>query len=215
MGYRGRPDIDDLLPKDYAPTIVIIGTGPVGIELANQLIEQGWHGHIKLFGQASYRPYRRDLLPKYLEGAATKRDLKISLQKHPYFVQHAGSKITQVDTKQQQVQDEQGHWHYYDKLVLATGASIQLPDIPGTNLSGVYPFRNMKDAPVLMQQCAGSQHAVVVGGGAIGLETARAMQGFAKHVTLIQEASSLMPSVLDAAASRFIQLRAQPAWHSV
>lgn len=208
MGYRGRPDLEDLLPKDYAPTIVIVGTGPVGIELANQLVEQQWHGHIKLFGQANYRPYRRDLLPKYVEGVASKRDIKIALQKHPFLVQHTGSKITQIDTKHRQVQDEQGHWHYYDKLVLATGASIQLPNIPGTNLQGVHGFRNMKDAPLLMQNCAGSQHIVVVGGGAIGLETARAMQGFAKQVTLVQPAPSLMPSVLDPNASRFVQLRA-------
>jgi NADPH-dependent 2,4-dienoyl-CoA reductase/sulfur reductase-like enzyme/rhodanese-related sulfurtransferase len=61
----------------------------------------------------------------------------------------------------------------YDKLILAPGATPRLPPIPGITLPGVFTLRNLEDTDRIQAAIdGGMRHAVILGGGFIGLELA-------------------------------------------
>ena len=76
----------------------------------------------------------------------------------------------------------------YDTLVLATGARAVLPDLPGADLKGVYTLRRLEDAARIREDVGGMQgkHAVVMGGGYIGLEMAEAFREVGLSVTVVE-----------------------------
>ncbi|MDY6852609.1 MAG: FAD-dependent oxidoreductase, partial [Thermodesulfobacteriota bacterium] len=65
----------------------------------------------------------------------------------------------------------------YDKLVLATGSRPNRLNIPGADLDGIFTVSNLNEAIKIKELIAGGQvgRAVVIGGGAIGLEMAEAL----------------------------------------
>ncbi|MCW8884787.1 MAG: FAD-dependent oxidoreductase, partial [Motiliproteus sp.] len=104
-----------------------------------------------------------------------------------------------------QVLDAEGNYHSYSKLVLATGSRPHIPDVEGIDLNGVFTFRNMRDSERLKARTVRSQSMVVVGGGLLGIEAARALLQSNTHITLVQQASHLMNNQLDETASLRLQ----------
>ncbi|MEZ4901030.1 MAG: FAD-dependent oxidoreductase [Spirosomataceae bacterium] len=60
----------------------------------------------------------------------------------------------------------------YDKLILATGSSPRIGDWPGKELTGVQGLYSYQDLQSLEKLSANLTHAVIVGGGLIGVELA-------------------------------------------
>lgn len=178
--------------------IIIVGTGPVGIRLAEELVARGCMRPIVMFGDEPWEPYDRIRLSSLLAGEA---DLS-ELQARPRFGDtsvscHHNCPIVSIDTERQQVIDGQGRGHRYSQLVLAVGSQPFRPSIPGVDAQRVYTFRDLNDTQALMARSAGSRRVVVIGGGLLGLETARAMQRAGTEVTVIQQADRLMNRQLD------------------
>jgi NADH oxidase (H2O2-forming) len=73
----------------------------------------------------------------------------------------------------------------YDKLILATGGKAYLPDIPGTDLEGVYTIQDVRDASTIGERLAEIQTVVVVGAGFSGLEVAERLFEIGKEVHII------------------------------
>jgi len=101
--------------------------------------------------------------------------------------------------------DSEGNDYYYDKLIIATGSRPHIPNIPGVNQSGVYTFRNLKDAESLYSRRIRSRQVVVVGGGLLGLEAARGLAKLNTQVTVVQQGSRLMNKQLDEHAAELLQ----------
>lgn len=75
----------------------------------------------------------------------------------------------------------------FDKLILSPGAAPRLPGVPGQDLPGVHTLRNLQDADRIMARLrAGVKHAVIMGGGFIGLEMAECLAHRGVKVTLIE-----------------------------
>lgn len=85
----------------------------------------------------------------------------------------------------------------YDSLVLSPGAAPLKPDLPGLDLPGVFTVRNIPDARDIRQWISNTQakHAVVAGGGFIGLEMAENLRHLGIEVTLIQSGPQVMISM--------------------
>jgi NADPH-dependent 2,4-dienoyl-CoA reductase/sulfur reductase-like enzyme len=84
----------------------------------------------------------------------------------------------------------------YDRLVVGTGAVPFRPPIDGLDLDGVHVLHTMGDTFTLHQAlAAGARSAVIVGGGYIGLEMAEAFTARGLHVTLVEQAPAVMPTV--------------------
>jgi NAD(P)H-nitrite reductase large subunit len=96
----------------------------------------------------------------------------------------------------------------YDRLVLATGSSSFVPRIEGFGLPGTFLLRLADDAMEmrLFAQAHNCRRAVVVGGGALGLEAAYALHKLGIHVTVLERSSHLLHRQVDAAASEMLRV---------
>ena len=91
----------------------------------------------------------------------------------------------------------------YDALVLATGSRALLPPIDG--IERAIPFRTRHDVRTLRGRTHGARRAVVIGGGLLGLEAARAIANRGVAVTVIHLGDRLMERQLDATAGRMLE----------
>ncbi|GLQ33415.1 FAD-dependent oxidoreductase [Litoribrevibacter albus] len=197
----------DALASQFTQRVVVIGSGPVGMRFVKELLKRHPLANIQLFGNEPFQPYNRVQLSALLAGEVSRDDIDLSLptaDTHPNF-EYIIATVKAVDTEQKTLVDANGTSHSYDRLVFATGARAHVPNIPGVEQSGVYTFRNLKDTEFLYARVASARHVVVVGGGLLGLEAARALSRLNTKVTLVQQASRLMNRQLDDRAAEMLQ----------
>ncbi len=186
---------------------IVIGAGPVGIRFAQELLKRRPDADITVFGNEPYQPYNRVQLSSLLAGEISYDEIITALpdvNKFPNFSQQNNT-IRSIDVENKRVRDINGDEHPFDKLVIATGSRPHQPNIPGVDQAGVYTFRNLKDAESLYSRVSRARHIVVVGGGLLGLESAKALQKFNTEVTLIQQGERLMNRQLDDMAAGKLQ----------
>lgn len=198
----------NIIPKNNEHRrIIVIGSGPVGMRFVNKVLEKAPESHVQLFGNEPFQPYNRVQLSALLAGEVTREKVDIPLPspaQHPNFVYQI-SAIRAIDTEAKTVTDSHNQVHSFDSLVIATGARAHVPDIPGIHQTGVYTFRNLKDAESLYARVARSRHIVVVGGGLLGLEAAKGLLRFNTRVTLLQQGPRLMNRQLDDQAASILE----------
>jgi len=195
--------------RQHAP-VVIVGAGPVGQRLAAELRAHDGSREIVLFGDEPWAPYDRVQLSTWLAGAlATPAVTGTGVDGHLH--QYLGTRITSIDRDSRLLTDSYGAVCPYDRLVLATGSRAFIPPIPGVDLTGVFTFRNLSDAERLMARTVRSRHLVVIGGGLLGLETARALRRFNTRVTIIEQSARLMFNQLDGDCAAQLQRHVEEA----
>lgn len=191
-----EPEIDD------ASSVIVVGTGPVGIRVVQELQRRAPDTKIIIFGNEPWQPYNRVRLSSYLAGELGWEgiDNAINLPTEMDVVQHHNCAIVSIDPFTRTVTDQEGKVHCYWKLVLATGSSPRVPNIPGISKDGIYTFRDLNDVERLIARRVTSRHTVVLGGGLLGLETARAMMRLNTQVTIIDHSAHLLLNQLDEVA---------------
>lgn len=88
----------------------------------------------------------------------------------------------------------------YDRLLLATGSTPMVPPVPGRDLDGVFTVNNMHKAVAIKERISRGQvgKAVVIGGGAIGIEMAEALTDlWGVETTLVELMEQLLPNAVD------------------
>lgn len=189
--------------------VVVIGAGPVGIRFAQEILQKLPNAQVTVFGNEPYAPYNRVQLSAVLAGQVDVDKITMPLpdaNQYPNF-SHQVNTIVAIEHDANKVIDIHGGEHSYDKLVIATGSRPHVPNIPGVEQTGVYTFRHLKDAEALYSRVSRSRHTVVVGGGLLGIEAARALLRFNTQVTLIQQAPRLMNRQLDEKSAAHLQAR--------
>ena len=91
----------------------------------------------------------------------------------------------------------------FDALVLATGSRAFLPPIEG--IEHAVAFRTRHDVRTIRGRTHGARRAVVIGGGLLGLEAARAVANRGIAVTVVHLADRLMERQLDRTAGRMLE----------
>ncbi|MDX1491552.1 MAG: FAD-dependent oxidoreductase [Pseudohongiellaceae bacterium] len=185
--------------------IIVVGNGPVGVHFVNQLFHLGWDGELIIFGEEESPPYNRVQLSAFLNREISFAQLQNPLTTEASVVQKRRCRVVEIQTDTKTVVDQYGETYEYTHLVLATGSRPHIPNIPGNELDRIYRFRDIKDSESLFARLTRSRHTVVVGGGLLGLETAKAMCRYSTDVTVIQHTPGLMNRQLDEEASRRIQ----------
>jgi len=198
---------ENIVSAKASSPVVIVGTGPVGIKALLSLLEKNPHENIVIYGDEPWEPYNRVKLSSFLAGEIDWSDLTGS-QRIPdleNLAQHHNCKVTSIDRENKIVVDETGREQPFSKLILALGSRPHIPDIQGTDLPGVYTFRNMSDAQYLMARQVKSRTAVVVGGGVLGLEVAKAMSRNNTRVIVVDHSMHLMSNQLDESAAELLR----------
>lgn len=195
--------------NDASLKIVVIGAGPVGLRFSQELLRRQPFTHLLLIGEEQHLPYNRIQLSSLLAGEIRYEEILSPLpdvKQCPNFC-HRHGRIEHIDPESKSITDNRGETYSYDILVLATGSRPHIPHIPGTEQNGVYTFRSIKDAEQLYGRVARSRNLVVIGGGLLGLEAARALRRANTKVTVIQQGPRLMNRQLDEVAAGYLQKR--------
>jgi nitrite reductase (NADH) large subunit len=93
----------------------------------------------------------------------------------------------------------------YDKLVIATGSYPFVPPVAGKDRRDCFVYRTIEDLEVIAAAAARSKVGVVIGGGLLGLEAAKALKDLGLETHVVEFASRLMAVQLDDAAGRLLR----------
>ena len=188
-------------------TVIVVGAGPVGVRFIDELKRRGINCKVILFGNETYDPYNRVQLSSLLSREKDYEDLvsELPTSTEHFQFEYISQHVESIIPDQHLIVTKEGQRYSYDHLVLATGSTPHLPDIPGAKMTGVYCFRNMKDTEHLAARNVRARRVVVVGGGLLGLEAAKAMSKFNTDVSVLQQAERLMNRQLDEKASSILQ----------
>lgn len=190
------------------PPIIVIGSGPVGVRTVQELLRRQPAAPIVLYGAEAVEPYNRVRLSSFLAGDLSWEGLRNDLQlpSCEMLQRRYGCAVVSVDRHQRTVVDATGVVQRYSQLVFATGSRAHVPAIDGISLAGVYTFRDFADTQQLFARRIRSRCTVVLGGGLLGIEAARAMRRFNTQVVVVEHNQRLMSRQLDErAAARLAQ----------
>ena len=196
--------------------IIIIGGVAAGTSAAAKARRNNETAEIKIFDQdedMSYSvcglPYyigtevktREELVPRDAAFFKKKYNVDVYMGHQAVAIDIARKVITVKNLRSQEKFEEA-----YERLILATGASVRIPSIPGIEKENVFSLRNVRSADrirayVLEQQ---PQRAVVIGSGFIGLEVAENLKARGLEVTVVEMASQVMPA-LDADMAMYVE----------
>lgn len=195
--------------KKAKPRLVVIGNGMTATRAVEELLARApdvWD--IVVFGAEPGGCYNRISLSGVLAAEKTLADVVT----HPPgwysargIVLHAGDAIVAIDVAGRRVRSASGRTQSFDELLICTGATPNMPALPGAELSGVMTFRTFADASVLLNAARPGRPAVVVGGGVLGLEAAAGLARRGMTVTLVHQHGHVMDRQLDAHAGSLVQ----------
>ena len=187
--------------------LVILGAGIAGLTAAEEARRQTTDVEITLVSRERTLPYFRLNLTRFLAGEVSESDLLIQhkdwfdTQKIEYLVGDAHT----IDRDEQKVTLRDGRQLGYDRLILSNGAHPFIPPIPGANRDGVTVLRTLENASKLIAALRSGCRAVCIGGGLLGLETARALQKRGASVTVLEGFNWLLPRQLPAKAAELLK----------
>ena len=198
-----------MLHADTGPEapVVVVGTGPTGIRFVEQLLRRNPDTPIVIYGNEPWEPYNRVRLAGLLTGEVNFAGIQNPLRLPPAHrvVQRHNCAIVGIDRERCLVHDQFGVSQPYRRLVLATGSRPHVPNIGDLDKTGVFTFRNLDDAQQLIARRTRSRHAIILGGGLLGLEAARGLQKHHTAITVIEHANRLMAQQLDEEAAELLR----------
>ncbi len=192
-----------------AAPVVVVGAGPVGVRFVQALHARDASCPVVLYGREPWEPYNRVQLSTFMSGETHWEQLQqgLELPPSPVLERRLHCEVVQIDGARRRVLDGTGRWQPYGTLVLATGSRARVPDLPGIGQAHVFVLRDLNDAQALLARRTRSVHTVVLGGGLLGLEAARAMQRFNTRVTVLEHGTRLMGRQLDEGAGAALRRR--------
>ena len=163
---------------------------------------------ITVFGDEPYPNYNRIMLSPVLANEQTIDD--IILNSREWYAAnnialYTSARISKIDRKNRMVYAEDGTGAEYDRLLLATGSKPFMPPIPGKELEGVLGYRDIKDTNEMIAAAKTHKHAVVIGGGLLGLEAANGLRIQGMEVTVVHKNEWLLEKQLDKTAGKMLQ----------
>ena len=92
-----------------------------------------------------------------------------------------------------------------DRLLIATGSTPFILPVPGKDLRGVISYRDIRDTEAMIDAATRYRHAVVIGGGLLGLEAANGLLRQGMDVSVVHVMDSLMERQLDKPAAKLLK----------
>jgi len=187
--------------------IVVVGNGMVGHHFVEQMLEQNPSAHITVLSAEPRLAYDRVHLSEYFSGKSAE-DLALTTPElyHENGVDfHINAKVNGIDKSAKTVTTESGLHFDYDKLVLATGSYPFVPPIPGNDQPHCLVYRTIEDLEQIEASAKESKIGVVVGGGLLGLEAAKALKEAGLETHVVEFAPQLMAVQVDEAGGRLLK----------
>lgn len=192
-------------------SVVVVGAGQAGCQVAVSLREQGHRGPITIVGDEQAAPYQRPPLTKaYLAGEIDLAGLV--LRQDSYYDDHGiklvkNERVIGVDRQARVAVLGCARTVSYDHLVFATGARPRPLPIPGAE--HVLNLRTIADADAIKQKLDGQigLDVVVIGGGFIGLEFAAVVRKLRHEVTVVETQPQVMQRAVSTETAKHLTAR--------
>lgn len=187
---------------------VIVGNGVAGITAAQTIVRTDPAADVRVFGAEPYPYYRRPRLWEFIAGQLEQDALYF--RPPDWYAErgihlHMGVRAASLDPAAHRLTLTDGSTVEYSHLLLAMGARPFIPPCEGTDKKGVFTLRTLDDAQAIKAYAKGVSTAVVIGGGLLGLETARALRVVGLEVTVVEFSPHLLPRQLDAEGAEVLQ----------
>jgi len=180
--------------------VIIVGNGLAGIISAKTLRELDKKVEIDVFAEEKYHYYPRPSLIEFLAGTIPFERM-FAFPQEWYREQniniHLGKPVTRIFPDSQEIEVAGGKKEKYESLLLANGSFSFIPPFKGTDKKGIFALRTLDDAFELLEYLKNHQRVVVIGGGLLGLEIARAMKSRGARVDVVEFFDRLLPRQLD------------------
>ena len=189
--------------------LVLVGNGMAGCRTLEELLKLTPDLYeITVFGAEPHPNYNRILLSPVLAGEMTVQDIILNdfdwYRDHRIRL-HLNKKVVKIDRRGRKVVAEDGTEESYDRLLLATGSNPFMLPVPGKDLPGVIAYRDIKDTDAMIEAAQRGGHAVVIGGGLLGLEAANGLKLRGMDVSVVHVSDCIMERQLDPVAAGLLQ----------
>lgn len=203
----------DMRAKKQKQKLVLVGNGMAGVRTLEELLKiDATLYDITVFGAEPHPNYNRIMLSPVLAGEQTLDEIVLnpwSWYEENNITVHAGRKVFEVDRVKRIVRavDAEGDIveAAYDRLLLCTGSSPFMLPVPGKDLDGVIAYRDIADTLTMIDTARTHRHAVVIGGGLLGLEAANGLMLRGMTVTVVHVNAWLMDRQLDPVAGNLLR----------
>ena len=189
--------------------LVMVGNGMAGVRTLEELLKIAPDIYeVTVFGAEPYANYNRILLSPVLAGEQTVQDIMlndVAWYEENNITLHLNKQVTHIDRVKRVVTAADGTTAEYDRLLLATGSTPFMLPVPGRELTGVIAYRDIHDTNTMIEAAKEHTHAVVIGGGLLGLEAANGLKLRGMHVTVVHLPEWLMERQLDQQAGKLLQ----------
>ncbi|MEK9951545.1 MAG: nitrite reductase large subunit NirB [Curvibacter sp.] len=193
--------------------LIMIGNGMAGVRSLEELLKIAPDLYeITVFGAEPHPNYNRILLSPVLAGEQKLEEIILNdwaWYQDNGITLHAGYTVNDVDRVKRVVHATNARGETisadYDRLILATGSNPFILPVPGKDLQGVLAYRDIADTEAMIEAAAKYKHAVVIGGGLLGLEAANGLMKRGMTVSVVHVMPWLMERQLDDVAGKMLQ----------
>ncbi len=179
---------------------LIIGNGVAGTTAAENIRKRDHERDITILTDEGTPFYSRIRLIEYLAGEAQERDIVIHAKEwyeknniHLCLEAH----VSFIDSEAKETVTAAGERFSYDRLLLATGGISFIPPITGSDKTGVFALRTIKDADEIIRFARGKKKIIMIGGGVLGLEAANSLRKRGHDISVVEFFPRLLPRQMD------------------
>ena len=187
---------------------IILGNGAAGHYAAEAIRKRDRTGTITMISNEPYRTYNRPMLTKSIMAGLDEEQIAVedaSWYEENHIYQILGHEVVKIDPEAKEVHLDDGSKYHYTKLIYALGSECFIPPIKGADKDGVIAIRRLSDTKKVAEKLKETKHAVVIGGGVLGLEAAWELKKSRCEVTVLELAPVLMGRQLDKTAGEMLK----------
>ncbi|ENX30390.1 MULTISPECIES: nitrite reductase large subunit NirB [Acinetobacter] len=188
--------------------ILMIGHGMVGHKFIESVLEQaGDDIELTILAEEPHLAYDRVHLTEYFSGKSVK---DLSLCRSDFADAYGidlrlNTKAVEIDQLHKTVTTSQGDVLSFDKLILATGSYAFVPPFPGNDRQNCFVYRTIEDLDAIRAASLNAKTGVVIGGGLLGLEAAKALRDLNLETHVVEFAPRLMAVQIDDLGGRVLR----------
>jgi nitrite reductase (NADH) large subunit len=190
--------------------VVVVGNGIAGVTAADHVRRRHPDCQIDVVANEPYPLYNRMGIARLVYGSSAMVGLQL-LPDQWYEENRVtcwlNTFATQLDRERGELTLGTGERLPYDRLIFATGSDSFVPPIAGYGMPGTFVLRRAADALAIRTyaQEHRAEHAVIAGGGLLGLEAAYALHKIGLHVTVLERSPTLLSRQLDARGAELLR----------
>jgi nitrite reductase (NADH) large subunit len=192
--------------------VVVVGNGLAGTMAAKTLRELNPDVEIVAFAAEKHPYYPRPNLIEYLAGSLPLERLypfPPGWNEKSRIDIRLGRAVERIRPESGEVRTAGGGRERYDALLLANGSSSAVPPLRGADRKGVFTLKTLDDAEAILDYLSGHPRAVIIGGGVLGLEIARALTARGAAATVVEILDRLLPRQLDPAGAAVLKAQVE------